>query len=460
MGVFGSDQPRQQGVYAPAITRQLNGLKDAPVDSIVESARRIFGWLPPQGSFKKMALRYLEAAEPIMKAGEELPATSAHASHLLGALAYLYADSLPIVATGKNEFASLLERSEELKFMHPSAEARLAAQRTIAPIERLSTAYLEKESAIKAIRTLIPSVTTIGMDAEELVGVIDSVAALAMKIGECRRIGVKPCFMQDGILHPAEMAWVFLDGCDEMSKLPPKYHAGLRWPLAVTHLAKRADIRELKTSLQRLDAGQGELLALSSVYKREMKVVVQFDGTLTLDLAHGLWPLDRVFEQAGRADVYPAFWLAHLLRLSDLIVPESIRRGRSVPDWPSIPPNRRDREEYLAGIAERFRRLRIPRQRMLEDIEAIRLAQQEELSAAKEFTEGISSLGVTREVTGYFRRLPEGYQVSPQAIELALKERKMPPPEGHTYVKTYEWGIGPQALGHIARRRQRRTTEE
>lgn len=444
------------GSYGSAITpldierqvRRLRAKSSFTPDDVTAVARRIHDWLPPQGSFFDSLSLYGKAMDWVMCSAAQDADLFVAASNVLTGLTWLYAQSMPYEPDAPVMLREYADQFMQAASSEPEPAVRAGHLRSAEHLMRLNATYSRRLNMVRAVQERLPYtqewIDALGLTATEL----DAYSAyVAYQIAECRRYGVKPCVMQDGIMHLAEDTWVFLDGFDEFGKLRSDYLEGLRTPLAITHLADRKSVRSLESQTFQ----EGKMGGLSPSYDRYMTVSVQLDGTLTIDSELGLYPLERIFEEAGRADIFAVFRLVHLMRLSDLIVPEIVRQRHQAPDWPSSPRNKSAYRAHVEALPGRLRQLVIPRVRLLEDVDAIQQAQEGELAEDMDFSEGLqgSEQRILGPMVGHFRRLPAGYSASPEACSLALEQRGMLPPEGMTYVKRRDG----DTVIHVARRR-------
>lgn len=444
------------GSFGSAITpldierqvRRLQAKSSFTSDDVTVVARRIHDWLPSQGSFVDSLSLYGKAMDWVTCSAVQDVNLFVAASNVLTGLTWLYTQSMPYEPDAPamlKEFADQFMQAASLE-LEPAVRA--GHLRSVEHLMRLNATYSRRLDMVRAVQERLPYtqewIDALGLTTAEL----DEYSAyVAYQIAECRRYGVKPCVMQDGIMHLSEDTWVFLDGFDEFGKLPSDYLEGLRTPLAITHLADRKNVKSLETQTFQ----QGKMGGISPSYNRYMSVSVQLDGALTIDSELGLYPLKRIFEEAGRADVFAVFRLIHLMRLSDLIVPEIVRQRYEAPDWPTTPRNKSAHRAYVEALPDQLRQLVIPRVRLLEDVDAIQQAQEGELAEDIDFSESLqgSEQRILGPMVGHFRRLPAGYSASPEACSLALEQRGMLPPEGMTYVKKRDG----DTVIHVARRR-------
>lgn len=444
MNAFGAPRP---GITQLDIVRQVRRLQSkSPFtsDDVIAVAQRIYGWLPVNGSFEDSLSHYVRAMNGVAYAALQEERLYVATSGLSAALTWLFTLNLPY----ESDASAILRRNADdytrAAAAHYDPAASMHYMRSAEHLARLNGAYSRRLQMVDVVQERIPysEEWNVFGAASELV---EYATYVAYKIGECRRYGVKPCIMQDGIMHLPDDVWVFLDGFDELGKLPAEYQEGLRLPLAITHLAGQKDVKSLESQVSR----QGHAAALSPSYDRSMAVSVQLDGTLTIDSEMGLYPLQRIFEEAGRSEVFEMFRLVHLMRLSDLIVPEIVRRQYQAPHWPTQPRNKSAQRAYRQALSGQLRELIIPRVRLLDDVEMITRAQEGELIEDMTFTDQLQEQRTLGPMVGHFRRLPRGHKASPQACTLALEERGMFPPEGMTYVAGREGG----KVIHIAKRR-------
>lgn len=408
-------------------------------DEIVRTAHRIHEWLRPQGSFEQSLRYYIQAVDSVARSIHDVPDLHASGSSLMTALSWLYAKSIAYDRDGERILREHVRILRQTARVHPLEEYRVAASRSITHLERLKPAYRRRIKMKQTIRDVFSSVSTEIVPEDVWENAAKDAAFVAGQIGRHRRYGVKPCVMQDGIWHEWRDAWVFLDGFDELSGVPEEYRRALRPPLAISHLAVRQGVKRLGMAVNRYDIASTQgLIVVAPKYSSRMTVVVQQSGELTVDIELGVYPLRELFKEAECEEMYDVFSLIHLLRLSDLIVPEYIRQQYDAPPWPALPELRREREAHHQGLHDQIRRLRVPRLRLLKNAQVIERALEKEHLEDLQETERLQSYQPPRSMgsrIGHFRRLPPGYQASPEAISWALYERGMQPPSGYTYVK-------------------------
>lgn len=427
--------------YEPAITKQVRALRsDSAYDAILAVAKRIYGWLNPTTKDEvDTVIRFWQATIPIVKWAEGDASKEGTAAHLLGILSHLYASSVDVGPRGVvHQLRGRILQIAGSGLSDFADQGRLR----VTPTESLIATGLQRQLLIKGIREYVPATSKWGNPGEAA----RRAAQIGSVLNESRMYGVKSCIMADGVLHAPRHAWVFLDGTNHARQLPAVYHPGFKGTVAVTHLAERDDIMSMQTTVQR---PMDNMLVTASAYNRLLSVSIHADGSMTGDSAYGLWPMEELFRAAGRHTDYPIFHLAHLLRLSDLIIPEELQRERGIPSWPKLPTHRAERNDYLKRLPGDFLRLQLPRIKVLQDTKAVTRAQRREIEEDKEFT-GKQTRRAPAHVTWFWRRLPEGHKASPEMRTLAMEERGAYPPEGYTYVP--ERGIDP---GYKAYRRPR-----
>jgi len=433
----------QENPYEAAIVKQLTRLQTSlSYEEVVKAGRRIFGWLSPTNSLDSTLNRYLAASTPIITWAMETETHEAAASNLLGVLTHLYVAAPVLDGSGQTIKEATSRYASNVGIELISPEGRKLRKYCVTALETLTVAYLQRELAYHGIKKYIPSTSNWGKP-DELNRRADDVTE---RIVTGQMYGVKPCVMEDGILHAPGTAWVFLDGTSDYALIPENLRRGMRVPLAYTRLAKKGEVTDFKATVRHMGPRRN-LLAINSSYRQLLPAVIQSDGTLTADGTYGLWPLEDVFRAVGMEEIYPAFRLAHLMRLCDLIVPETLQREYGVPAWPSLPKKRTDRDAHRKSLPEQFRRLQIPRIRMMDDLDAIKVAQAQEIQEDRELTAHRTRQS-PEHVTWFWRRLPRGHKASPEALKRSMEDRGELPPEGYTYVA--ERGVAP---GHRAVRR-------
>lgn len=282
----------------------------------------------------------------------------------------------------------------------------------------------------------------------------EAIQSLLTGIAELCRYGVKPCTMQDGLLHDPDFAWVMNDGADIMSFLLPDgvELARIDPPLAVTMLARRSAIKILKPTLRKEKIGITPFRSLSFDFNSYTSANLYLDGRVTLEVGWGMIPLQGVFAEAGVGELYELFHLLQLLRVYDLVVPVELAESRRVPAWPV----RRRRQSIDPESTEpTWRQLVVPRIRMLRDLEGLASGIEREIAEDLAFTRQYGGgIRESREIQGFLRRIRAGRQATDRARQFAWEERGWEIPEGYTYVKKHDWGTGPnRTAGHEAVRR-------
>jgi hypothetical protein len=376
------------------------------------------------------------------------------AGHLVGMLSWLYGGALPLtdevrlqIVQKRDELTEKHKTSESVD-VYENAEQQIAASNIL----RLWSAYQKRIAANNAIRTQFGGSNPTPLDCPD--NMSEQADKVAERIASLRAYGVPSCIMQDGIMHDRAKCWVFYDGHAAMSRFPERFRSILRIPLALTFLAKRDAIRTLDTTVKPTNVSD-ELVAFEVGFGYYALIAVQLDGELTIDTEYALLPLKQAFEEAGKSEYYELFRFVHLMRLCDLLIPETVKRERGIRNWPAIGSGK-DRQRHRDEVETLFREFWVPRQRVIYEG-----GLREALDAEVRRSEPLSREdGEVREQPGYFRPLPVGCVASPQACELALREQEMLPPLGHTYVKTHpHWYPGKADVVPVARRRRRKNDE-
>lgn len=435
---------------------------DPDHQQIVETARRIYGWFPVKDSFDQGVARYTAVAAAIYKLATltEYRDKQTGAGHLIGCLSWLYALNLP--NSNENGWA-LKDRLDRSIATASNADlherVQLEAKITASNLGRLWDAYVKRQSAVCAIRTDIkkggyPTPKEYASEQAEA-----EARAVAAKITDLAMYDVKSCVFQDGIMHAPEQCWVFYDGRELVSELPDRFHRGLRIPRAITFLATRSDVTSLEAVVKQEESGTG-LYSSGFNFQFHMSTAIHHDGTLTVDADYGLYPLEHAFKEAGAEELYEVFWLTHLMRLADLVIPETVKRKRNIRNWPVQPRRRAERAGHRQDVENLFAEFWVPRLHVIyeEDLEA---AIAKEADESQAFTRSISrEEGEVRQQRGYFVPLREGCNITSRAQKLSLEERGELPPSGYTYVRNHpHWYPGKTPAGYVAKRRHS-TVEE
>ncbi len=375
------------------------------------------------------------------------------AGHLVGMLSWLYSGSLPLTDEVWNQLVQKRDDlTERCKACDP-ADLRESAERQIAAsnILRLTAAYQKRIAAHHMIRTQFKASSPMPLDCPD--DMSEQADEAAKRLASLRAYGVSSCIMQDGIMHDRAKCWVFYDGYAVMSRFPKRFQAALRIPLALTFLAERDDVRTLDTAVKPTDVND-DLVMFEVGFKYNALIGVQTNGELTLDTEYGLFPLQKAFEEAEKSEYYELFRFVHLMRLCDLLIPETVKRERGIRNWPAVGSSK-SRQRHRDEVEVLFREFWVPRRRVIYEggfTEALDAAVRRSQPLSRED-------GEVREQLGYFKPLPAGCVASPEACKLALEEKGELPPEGHTYVRTHpHWYRGGSAIP-VAKRRPR-TTEE
>lgn len=444
-------------VVGRVVKRLLQAESD--YERILKDAR----WLQakfPGNTLDDAVSAYLDITRIITIIGgsDEFGHAHTEASHLVGMLAWLYAAALPITKSERSRLlAKRAELDEAYRNCNPADKLNRREQQIAASnFMRLHAAYSKRAGTINTIREqFAPGRNPVPLDCPE--NAAEQAGGIIRKLGTLRFYGVPSCIMQDGIMHDPDMCWAFYDGHAIMTQFPERFQRGLRIPHAATFLAERADISTLDTTFEPTGTDD-ELYTFGINFPIWAVVAIQTDGELTLDVEYGIYPLERAFKEADRAEFYGLFRLVHLMRLADLLIPETVRRRRKLRNWPTT-PSEGGSESHRNEIEGLFREFWIPRQQVIyeEDLDA---ALNEDIQTRAERQPVSREDGEVRQLQGYFAPLREGASATERARQLSLKERGELPPPGYTYVRAHpHWYPGNAAAVAVARRRQRRSEE-
>jgi hypothetical protein len=430
--------------------------KEAPgFDEILTLARWLHNKFP--GRTARQAVdAYLSITAIIqpMSSTTEYEHSCTEAGHLVGMLAALYGAALPLddetwahIKARRDAIDARFERRDPANVLE-SYRRQVDATNIL----RLSTNYQKRVALNVTIHSQFNGRNPTPLNCPDDVAAQADLAA--QRLASLRGYGVPSCIMQDGIMHDRDKCWAFYDGHAVMAQFPERFQAGLRMPLAFTFLATRDKIRSLNTTVKPTDVSEDHVM-FSVGFPYKALIVVHLDGELTLDTEYGLLPLKHAFEEAGKAEFYDVFRFVHLMRLCDLLIPETVKRERGIRNWPAVGSGK-DRKQHRQEVEELYREFLVPRQHVIYEGDFAA-----SLDAEMRKSEPLPrEIGTVREQLGYFKPLPAGCVASPEACKLALEEKGDLPPEGHTYVRTHpHWYRGAATVIPVAKRRQRRTEE-
>ena len=367
-------------------------------------------------------------------------------------LARLFSDSLPLIDDFAFYVAKRAKSAADV-LGQTTGFARVGLQNYVRFLKLLEPGCQARERAIEVIQGMFPGEYPWGIPENDLREAREHADEAAQRIASYRHFGVKGSVLQDGLLHSWEQAWTFYDGIQEFG------HIGGRTPLALTHLTNAAEIRSLKRQTD--DSGGYRTRMVRVPYDVQMMVVVQMDGSLTLDPEYGVRPLERAFDEAGRAEAYQYFRLLHLMRVADQVLPTDLIVRLGIPAWPVMPELRKQRERSRPNVPRLLRDLRIPRQRILRQPGLVADALRAEVADAWRAHDVDPQAGTKKKVKhwvpGFPRKLAAGTVAGPQAAENAWKERRLVLKPGYTFVPGHNRGSreDPDTIGHRLVRRPR-----
>jgi|GEM_PF-3888457 len=433
------------------IVVKLGRADSIQTSDVVKSANLLYRLFQPKGNFLSGFMAYVDLFGMLHEVGRKRR-LSTQVYALKYAVARLFADGLEMCDDDASPVFRVLQGTRELKSSRDalSREGQYV-ETALQAAELLRIGYEGRALLLRAVRRMFPGEYPWGIEEGELQAAEQKADLLASQIIKLQRYGIKPCVMQDGLLHRPSEAWVFSDVSDR------ECGAGMLRPLAVSHLALISEVTSLREKVDdhRVPGARFTSMPFPSLGL----VVVQRDGRLTADSEYGLRPLEAIFGQAGREKAYHFFRLLHLMRVADLVVPVEVYREHGVPTWPVMPATRKQREASRQRPEKLLRDLWVPRQLIISRPELLDGAFDAELAEAMR-THGLepdASSRARHSVPGFTRKLPEGCQATPEARRLALEERGIVLQPGYTYVRHHERGSEEDAasIGHRAIRRPR-----
>ena len=403
--------------------------------NVVEFGSKVFDCLVGnrQLGFSEMLNSFVEAQDVVAlwRFQHPGPDNDALASHALRVLAVIFGYTMPAYTDGYDVLGKAQRGCQQLALLYPAGtdEGFLASER-VRGIEMLRHEYHRRVGTLTAIQELIPNTDEWDLSDQAIERYYGQATELAGYLSNYSAHTVKPCFVQDGMLHAPTQACVILDGPELYGKMGERAQSGYAIPQASMHITNRSQITTTDFKLVPNDP-YGKTTTLTAGYKILLGFDLHYNGALTTD-PYGYVPLQQQFAIAVRPEVFPLFWLMQLMRLSDLVIPIVKRREHGIPSFPQLAGPRKAREKQTKNMPRDFPKLWLPRLRALAD-PATASAIEVEIREDEELTER-----KTRKIrgrAGHWRRLLPHQKASPAAIAKSLLERKQPPPEGHTYVK-------------------------
>lgn len=389
-------------------------------------------------------------------------------TRLLQAMAHRYAARLPLDGDVESEYRRLLEsvghkRGDE-GLWHFELLLQAWQNRRSMGIHLAHTFGPATEPALDRLLTE-PAIASALKDR----------TALAQQLDGQRKYGVKPTSATDGLIHRPQEAWVTLDGFG--------WQGGVqREGLTGNHILAQVFLSDPDANDLSVTTVGDEKNHRLTGFPADCYFSVRPDGSLSLDEDFGVAPLSELFDQLGIGDAYPVYHLVHLLRVYDLVVPvEKIRDlpslariVRSAPAQGMAPDATATRHQ----LWERLPFITMPRLRLMDNPEALRIASEQELARAEAVT-AAREAEIARQdsvappppsaheprrqhrVEGFVRPLPPGQHASPTAIAKAWEEKRIVLKPGETYVKIHDRGSGPaMPVGHRTRRRNAATARD
>lgn len=451
-----------EGIIPPQMTynvavegqvRRICKRNDVDANMIRSAAHLLYRWYNPVGTPMQQYQQLLNMLHSVGSVGASERRNTVQLNSLCIALSCLAAVRIPlssdlaIKAVEVQEIAELLAKKGDkpatwwYMFIQPFVHNYVTRGKTVGLLRKLKPKDIDHWLKVSA--------------GQDITALADQAG---LGISQLRRYGVKPCVIDDGIIHPAGTAWVFSDGFESRNQLAnPESIRHIAPVLADTVLGKFSQIRQADNialvASHISEAPFGDFSAFSFPVAPITIAYVHENGQIATDAHIGVAWADSYFSEAGLGDLYPMFRLVHLMRLNDLVVPVEAMRQSGVHSWPIQSVRRSDRID-LTKIPF-LRTLVIPRLRLLSEQKLLDQAYLSEMANSAIQTETLMRRKMGKhEVVGFVRPLPIGFQASDTARQLAWQElgiRHLP--DGWTYVRTHSRGNqNNPAKGHVARR--------
>lgn len=338
-------------------------------------------------------------------------------------------------------FAKSIKKDETNGWFYPKIEIL----RQLAEMKFLSTKWIKKVFLPYAGH-ILNALHTDMRDLDKQVG--NLMAELAIM----RKYGVKTCYFQDGILHSANQAWVYVDFNELLTA--QNFHAwGSSEELALVILSKRSTAADTKLLPDNRSGNGWKVIGTKTTGEAFFSWSINRLGELSIHSGYGCIPIRDIFRAHGKEMEYELIRLSHVMRLYDLVVPVT-----TVAKMPE-PPSQKSR--LLGNLIPSFLKpklvtpeLIVPRVREIENnLNQVIRDLKEEVERAEADTEKRTQ---KREIINHVRRLPAGHHPSAKARARALEEAGITLADNETYVKKHTRNIASNVVPgiHLAKRRR------